>query len=248
MNDELRKSWEDQQSLHEPDREQRFEVMLDYLQCIAGSPTRVLDLAWGPGSITRRVRHRFPDASVVALDIDPLLLRLATDAFRDDAQVQVVKRNLNDPDWHAGITDGFDAVLTATAMHWLSHDALQRVFAGAARLLRPGGIFANADHLPIADPVLRRAADDLHRHHLESAFSSGAESCDDWYERAYRRPSFRSLRAEREEAFAHWSVDLLEPADWHLDLLKRGGFELADVVWRRGNDAIVVAVRGDGPA
>jgi hypothetical protein len=41
--------------------------------------------------------------------------------------------------------------------------------------------------------------------------------------------------------FAHWAGDLLEPEEWHLDLLRRCGFERAGVVWRRGNDALVIA-------
>lgn len=243
LREELRQSWERQQAVHEPDREQRFEVMLDHVEQLTGSPDLVLDLACGPGSITQRVLNRFPAAKVVATDIDPLLLDLARDAFAGDERVRVVARQLADADWTDGLTGGFDAVLTATAMHWLPAPALAGVYAGAARLLRSGGVFANADHMPVAEPVLRAAADAVHDRHLRQTFEVGLENCDQWYERAYGESPYRGWWADRERAFAHWSGDLLEREGWHVDLLRRSGFERAGTIWRRGNDAIVMAVR-----
>lgn len=242
--DELRKSWEDQQNVHEPDRELRFELMLDYVEQLTGPPARVLDLACGPGSITRRVLDRFPSVKVVAVDIDPLLLELAHEAFAGDDRVEVVRSQLADPAWTDDLLPGgFDAVLTATAMHWFPADALAGVYAGVARLLRPGGVFANADHAPVAEPVLRGAADALHQCYLRETFAQGVESCDQWYERAYAVPGYEGLREERERVFEHWSGDLLEREGWHVDLLRRNGFERAGAVWRRGNDALILAIR-----
>ena len=88
LRENLRSTWEDQQNGHAPDRELRFQLLLDYVeQLTGGPPARVLDLACGPGSITRRVLNRFPAAEVVAVDTDPLLLDLARDAFADDPRV-----------------------------------------------------------------------------------------------------------------------------------------------------------------
>jgi SAM-dependent methyltransferase len=243
LREELRTSWERQQAIHEPDRELRFRLMLDHVEQLAGQPARVLDLACGPGSITRRVLDRFPTAQVVAVDIDPLLLDLARDAFAGDDRVEVLTRQLADSSWTDGLSGGFDAVLTATAMHWFPASALAGVYAGVARLLRSGGVFVNADHVPLAEPVLRAVADSLHQRYLRETFATGAETCDQWYERAYADPAYEGLWDERQRLFAHWSGDLLEREGWHLDLLRRNGFERAGAVWRRGNDAIVVAVR-----
>jgi SAM-dependent methyltransferase len=244
MREDLRATWEDQQSGHAPDRELRFRLMLDYVeQLTGGPPARVLDLACGPGSITQRVLNRFPAAEVVAVDIDPLMLDLARDAFADEPRVEVVARQLAEPDWPDGIGGTFDAVLTATAMHWFPADALRGVYAGVARLLRPGGVFANADHLPIAEPVLRGAADALHSRHLETTFPTGVEDSDEWYRRAYGVPAYEGLWEERQKVFAHWTGDLMEREGWHIDLLRRNDFERAGVVWRRGNDALLVGVR-----
>jgi trans-aconitate methyltransferase len=214
--DDLRRTWENQQAVQKRDRELRFQVMLDHIDHLVGPPRRVLDLACGPGSVTKRVLQRFPWTTIVALDIDPLLLHLAADAFATDDRVEMVTRNLNDTTWTNGIAPGFDAVLTTTAMHWLSADALARVYRGVAELLRPGGMFANADWMPIDNPRLRKTADDIHQVHLAASFAAGAESCDEWYHRAYALPAYKALWPERQRRLAHWSGDLKLPAPWHI--------------------------------
>ena len=48
-----------------------------------------------------------------------------------------------------------DAVLTATALHWLSESTVRRLYTDLARLIRPGGVFAHAEVMPMVDlPIL----------------------------------------------------------------------------------------------
>ncbi|MGW1885142.1 class I SAM-dependent methyltransferase [Streptomyces sp. NPDC001970] len=70
-------SWDRQQEWYMPDREERFRVMLDMVEAVAGPEPRVLDLACGTGSITDRLLKRFPKAVGVGVDLDPALLAIA---------------------------------------------------------------------------------------------------------------------------------------------------------------------------
>ena len=45
-----RRSWDVQQSAHEPGREESFSLMLDVVELLAGAPARVLDLACATGA------------------------------------------------------------------------------------------------------------------------------------------------------------------------------------------------------
>lgn len=49
-------SWDRRQVWYIPDREDRFRVMLDMVEATVGHEPRVLDLACGTGTITRRFR------------------------------------------------------------------------------------------------------------------------------------------------------------------------------------------------
>lgn len=143
--------WDAQQQLHLPDREERFAAMLDVFEATVGGTCapRVVDLAGGTGSITRRVLERFPTASSTVVDVDPALLAIAAGTFDGDARVGVHRADLATPTWVDGLVAGsFDAVLTATALHWLPADRVAGVYAEAFSLLRSGGVLVNADHMP----------------------------------------------------------------------------------------------------
>ncbi len=69
--------WDAQQQAYLPDREERFTAVLDAVEAACGRAPRVLDLAGGTGSITRRVLARFPAATSTVLDVDAALLAIA---------------------------------------------------------------------------------------------------------------------------------------------------------------------------
>src|SRR3954454_2232801 len=112
-------SWDWQQQAFLPDREERFGAMLDAVAAVTeGAPPRLLDLAGGTGSIALRTLARFPAASVTVLDQDPVLLAIAEASLRHRGTI--VDADLGDPAWRSKLPqEGFDAVLTATALHWL---------------------------------------------------------------------------------------------------------------------------------
>lgn len=109
----------------------------------------------------------------------------------------MLDRDLREPSWHESLRD-FDAVLSATAaLHWLTEDELPRRYRDLTAVLRPGGVFANRDHVPIEDARLQEAAERALDAHLERELAAGAESYELWYERlaARRRPRPSTPRA-----------------------------------------------------
>lgn len=119
-------SWDRQQEWYLPDREERFRVMLDMVEAAVGPEPRVLDLACGTGSITDRLLRRFPGATSTGVDLDPALLAIARGYFAGDERVSFVTADLKDPGWAGLLPYGsYDAVLTATALHWLPRPRAQ---------------------------------------------------------------------------------------------------------------------------
>jgi len=263
--------WDAQQESYLPDREQRFAAMLDALEAIGtatdGGPTdrptaapghsgyapRILDLAGGTGSITRRVLARFPQATAVVLDIDAALLRIARGTFEGDPRVQVVAVNLALEDWVTALekelgrpaAGAFDAVLTATALHWLQPEQVAAVYAQARTLLRPGGLCVNADHMP--DPGLASLTDGLAR--VEQAVrvrrqDAGTPDWQGWWDLLRVDPVLAGPTAERDAFYAERSgnqhSESLLPSTWHLEALRAGGYAETGLIWRGLLDAAVV--------
>src|ERR1700693_2414672 len=93
------KRWEAQQGLHLPEREPRFRLMFDVLRATVGGAPTVIDLGSGPGSLAVRVTDTLPDAHVVAVDADPLLLELGRQAVgARGGRIRWVDADLRDPE------------------------------------------------------------------------------------------------------------------------------------------------------
>ncbi|MEV7628492.1 class I SAM-dependent methyltransferase [Actinoplanes sp. NPDC089786] len=241
-------SWDRQQEGYLPDREERFAAMLNAVDAATdGAPPRLLDLAGGTGTITLRTLARFPGATATVVDQDPVLLALARASLGDRAAV--LAADLNDPSWAEALPHReHDAILTATAMHWLPEQRLTALYTEIRTLLRPGGIFVNADQMPDDGlPTFGKHLLDREDANRDARYAAGAAlSWSDWWSRVRADDSFADLIAERDRIYppgrtAH--TEWLPPVSWHLDALRNAGFTEVGILWRGGPDAAVLGVR-----
>ncbi|KAB1944365.1 class I SAM-dependent methyltransferase [Micromonospora sp. ALFpr18c] len=239
-------SWDRQQEAFMPDRDHRLTAMLDAVDAVLdGRPPRLLDLAGGTGTITLRALARFPGAEVTLVDLDPALLAIVGASLADRATI--VTADLGTPDWRSALPHReYDAVLTATALHWLPADRLGQLYAELRDVLRPGGILVNADHMPDDTlPELTKRLTDRARDRRNARYAAGSVlSWSDWWARAAADPELAPLVAQRQAIYpSGHSPDFNPPASWHLAALTAAGFGEVGTVWRGGPDAAVAAVR-----
>ncbi|MET8944824.1 class I SAM-dependent methyltransferase [Streptomyces sp. NPDC004542] len=238
-------SWDRQQEWYMPDREERFRIMLDMTEALVGTAPRVLDLACGTGSITARLLARFSGATVVGVDLDPALLAIAEGTFAGDERVTLVTADLKDPDWPAALPyDSYDAVLTATALHWLHTEPLAALYGQVAGLVRDGGVFMNADHM-IDDTTPRiNAAERAQRHaRMDRARSAGALDWAEWWRLAAQDPVLAGPTARRFEIYGEHADGDTPPAAWHARVLRERGFGEARAVWCSPSDTLLLALK-----
>ncbi|MFF9767398.1 class I SAM-dependent methyltransferase [Streptomyces sp. NPDC014636] len=238
-------SWDRQQEWYMPDREERFRIMLDMVEAIAGPAPRVLDLACGTGSITARLLARLPDATSTGVDLDPALLTIARGTFDGDDRVTLVEADLTDPDWAARLPyDTYDAVLTATALHWLRTDALDALYGQVAELVRYGGVFMNADHM-IDDttPRINAAERSLRHTRMDQATRDGALDWTEWWALAAKDPVLAAPTARRFEIYGAHADGETPSAAWHARVLRARGFGEARPVWCSPSDTLLLALK-----
>jgi SAM-dependent methyltransferase len=240
------RSWDRLEEGLVPDRELRMRVLVDLVEGMAGSAPTVVDLGCGPGTVTRRLFDRLPRAQSIAVDVDPVLLTIASATFAGDARVRIVRADLRDPAWVDELPEQrVDAVLTATALHWLPQDTVRRLYRDLVGLVRPGGVVAHTEHMPLADlPRLGPALAEIERQR-RAGRNDGRARWDAWWEQAAREPVFRHPMAQRQAVFenSYPTEEFSPPADWHLAALADAGFTEVGVVWRSGGAAVVAAVR-----
>jgi SAM-dependent methyltransferase len=238
-------SWDRQQEWYMPDREERFRIMLDMVEALVGTAPRVLDLACGTGSITARLLARFPEATSTGVDLDPALLAIARGTFEGDDRVSFVTADLKHPDWPAKLPyDSYDAVLTATALHWLHSEPLAALYGQVAELVRDGGVFMNADHM-IDDTTPRiNAAERARRHaRMEQAKRDGALDWADWWQLAAKDPVLAEPTARRFEIYGEHADGDMPSVAWHARTLREKGFGEARAVWCSPSDTLLLALK-----
>src|SRR5580693_5788262 len=172
--------WDRQQEVYMPDREERFTALIDAVEAGAGRPDPlVLDLGCGPGSLAVRLLSRLPAATVVAVDADPVTLALGRAGYASVPGLRFVDQDLREPGWatRLGLEAGrpVDAVVSTTALHWLSAAELRSLYVTLAGLLRPGG-----------QP-------------------SGVENWDEWWQAVAADPALAGAAAERSQGLVHHS-------------------------------------------
>ena len=234
--------WDRQQEGYLPDRETIFTVIADAVQARVTRPDPVvLDLGCGPGSLGARIKERIPRARVIGVDSDPVLLGIASAAY----DIELVDHDLADPAWIDAlpVTGPFDAVVSTTALHWLSAKRLAEVYAQVGERIRPDGILLNGDRMEGPEPEITALQDELARRRIERAGIADAENWGDWWVAIKEESEFADLIAEREART--WIGPHGDKADYaaHVDALAAAGFGAIGTVWQYGRRRILAAVR-----
>jgi SAM-dependent methyltransferase len=126
----------------------------ELVEALPATVDRVLDLGCGDGRLAALVLEARPGATqAVGLDDSPPMLELAEQRFAADDRVTVRRHDLGTP-----LPDDlgrYDVVVSGFAIHHLTHERKQALFAEvAADRLRPGGVFANLEVVQCATPEL----------------------------------------------------------------------------------------------
>lgn len=242
--------WDRQQEGYLPDRETMFAVIADAVAQTVRDADRpnpvVVDLACGPGSLGARVLGRLPQARVIGVDTDPVLLALARTVYG----FEVVDHDLTDAGWIAALplpqgpeAERVDAVVSTTALHWLRPEQLAALYAQAAELLRPGGVLLNGDEMTGPAAEIERIHRAIGRGQIERSGVADREVWDDWWTAIKREPELADALADRDGRAWQHPENGGTTYEQHVGMLREAGFRAVEPVWQYGRRRILAAVR-----
>jgi SAM-dependent methyltransferase len=242
--------WDAQQEGYVPEREARLTAMLDALAELLPTSFVALDLGCGPGSISQRLLARFPAARAIAVDIDPVMLAIGRCAIGTaDGRLRWTEADLASHEWLEALGETLvDAVLSSTALHWLEPEPLARLYHDLGRVLRPGGVFLNGDHMafgPSLPTFARLSQSVLDEQWTDSAFAArDIETAEQWWEALATEPAFAPLLADRTARFAGKERQQSPPGfDFHVAALYDAGFREVGTIWQELSNRVLLAVR-----
>jgi cyclopropane fatty-acyl-phospholipid synthase-like methyltransferase len=105
-------------------------------------PGRILDLGCGDGRLTALLLAEYPESTATCVDMSPVMLEAAGKRFAGDERVSFLTHRLDDPLLFLG---PYDAIVSSLAIHHVTDERKQMLYAEAAGLLAPGGVFANLE-------------------------------------------------------------------------------------------------------
>jgi SAM-dependent methyltransferase len=238
---EWARRWQAFQEAYVPDRERQLSVMAEYAALATGGRARcVLDLGAGPGAVADAVLQRCPSARAVAVDFDPWLMELGRHTAAAAERIQWVDADLREPGWVDALPSGpYDAIVTATALHWLDDREVRRLYREAHGLLGQRGILLVADLLPTGSPKVARLAQGA----LTAHEAGRDESWSDFWRGARAVPEFSRLVDERDRRLLPRRPVVPSPIDEHAAALAQAGFREVGEVWRVHGAAVLAALR-----
>jgi SAM-dependent methyltransferase len=238
----------------DPTRPRRTEAVLKALSGSRRPPSSVLDLGSGPGPLEARLMSLFPRCRVVAVDTDPVLIRVGAEALhRYRQRIDWILADLREKKWPSRlVVRRFDAVVSSLTLHWLWSKEVGAIYRAVHLLLRPGGRFVNADYLPSRGPVLpvvlsRRAP---HRRSTPGDLRVFRSKWGKWWEAVAQESSLAAdLRTRQRRLPGPFPPRRIGgprralSLEFHERALRGAGFREVRVVWQDGDFRAVVGVR-----
>ena len=241
--------WDRMQERYLVRRHERFSAMIALIEATQPSVQRLLDLGCGPGSLALALLEAFPNAEVYGIDFNPHVLLLAQARLAHfGKRVHLIRADLRQPSWTGPLPASMDAIVSATALHWLEPGLLAALYGQLAGLLRPGGILVNADHVGSEHHALQQAweRDRDQERTAERNIRMGENDADDWdgFWTAYSRALVCDQETEP-SSIDGWQggVEQGLPLAWHLDRLRESGFYAVDCFARWHCDALYGGIK-----
>ncbi len=178
--------------------------------------------------------------------LPPVLLPLAQQRLRPyGARARVVLADLRSENWRARVPASLDAVISATALHWLTESELASLYRQLAGVLRPGGLFLNADHVASRQPQVQKCWEQRREEVRRAEAKQDGETWEGFWEAYATALGLTGQRTVTERVLGGWAGGVEEglPLEWHFAELKASGFSYPECFWRCDCDAIYGAFR-----
>ena len=201
----------------------QIEVMLRVVAAGERPVRRFVDLGCGSGVLARAVLARYPEARGVLVDFSQPMLDEARAALSSHRPAPVfVHADLADPGWDVAVREWapFDLVVSAYAIHHLTHARKQALYGEVFSLLGAGGFFLNVEHVASRTAWVERLSDDLL---VDSIFEH------------HRRGGGAKSREQVADEFVHRpdkAANILAPVEEQCEWLRRIGFADVDCFFK----------------
>lgn len=140
-----------------PRRAEQLNLLIELLPYPTEATISVLDLGAGFGAATERILTHYPKAMVTCVDGSAAMVAHATARLRNYGErANILKADLSERSWTAVLQSStgeagrdrsklFNVVVSAIAIHHVTHERKRELCREVFQLLAPNGVFLNND-------------------------------------------------------------------------------------------------------
>lgn len=205
-----------------PEGDLQLAVISKIAQRWSPSPRQIMDLGCGDGILGRFLLELFPTASGLFLDFSEPMLDAAIEKVGSAPNTVVAMADFASPQWlEVARPHGlFDIVISGFAIHHQPHERKRELYDEIYKLLAPGGLFLNLEHVASATEAGQELFDDFFIDHLFDFHSkSNADANRDAIAHEYYK------RPDKKE-------NILAPVEDQCEWLRQIGFNDVDCFFR----------------
>ena len=202
---------------------EQIEVMLRVIEATKTAVCRFADLGCGGGALALALLRRYPDAHATLVDFsEPMLAAARAELAAHRPAPYFAAADLLTAAWLESIAGRppFDVVVSGYAIHHLPDDRKRELYGEIFRLLSPGGMFVNVEHVASRTAWIESVADELM---IDSIFAFQAQ-----------QGSGKS-RAQVADEFVHRpdkAANILAPVEVQCAWLRAQGYEDVDCYFK----------------
>ena len=226
--------WDAMQCRHNPFRNDQIDTILHASAILETDKPSILDLGCGPGGLGSRIFQQIPEAQYYGVDGDPLMLS-AMQHLLPGSNAHPLQFDLRTVGWELHYRGQFDAVISLTALHWLSKDHLKQLYKAMHTVLKPGGRLVVGDpYLPVepSDKARLKAFQDV-----RVAKEKGS-TWDEFWTTFFSKYPVKEIYTQYHVALGYQEPfegsDDGYPAEFYNGSLAEAGFEPVSIYWMSG--------------
>lgn len=119
-----------------------YSIPISIIETNKDAPT-VLDIGAGTGLFASFLKEKYPHAHITAVDLSEKMLDIAKERFRDDTRINYIIADYTTYEFEGK----FDIIISSLSIHHLTDEEKQKLYTKIYNLLKPNGIFINADQV-----------------------------------------------------------------------------------------------------
>ncbi len=193
------------------------EMLVNSIPFSSNKKLQILDLGCGTGHGMKLILKKFPNAQVVGIDFShKMIIRCKTNLQQFSNRVRLIETNFNE----ATFDSGYDAIISAIAIHNATHHQKKSLFEKIFKSLNKKGVFINGDFV-----------------------EGETELINEEYRKIYKKYMEKHLKGHELETWLHhaFNEDMPMSLSGQFSLLKKAGFSNIELKWQYNNVAVYIA-------